>query len=57
MKYKIIELNEQEIGEFKGKIIQVLNSKQRDVVVGRNYLGCSITSFMWVLTCLVEVEK
>ena len=57
MKYKIIELNEQEIGEFKGKIIQVLNSKQRDVEVGRNYLGCSITSFMWVLTCLVEVEK
>ena len=55
--YKIVELNEEKLPDYKGKIIQVLNSKQRDVVIGRDYLGCSITSYMWILTCLVEVEE
>ena len=54
--YKILELNEREIASFKGKIVQVINSNKRDVVVGSDYLGINITSFMWVLTCLVEVE-
>ena len=52
--YKIVELNEREISSFKGKILQVINSTKRDVVVFRNYAGSKITSYMWVLTCLVE---
>lgn len=52
--YKIVELNEREITQFKGKIVQVIDSTRRDVVVGRDYLGSFITSYMWVLTCLVE---
>lgn len=54
--YKIIELNEREIANFKGKICQVLDSTKRDVIIGSDYLGCAVTSYMWVLTCLVEVE-
>lgn len=53
--YKIIELNERNLEQFNGKIIQVIDSHKRDVVVGSDYLGLKITSYMWVLTCLVEV--
>ena len=52
--YKIVELNEREISSFKGKILQVINSTKRDVVTFRTYAGSKITSYMWVLTCLVE---
>lgn len=55
--YKIVELNEKELKLFKGKIISILDSTCREVIVGRDYLGTMITSYMWVLTCLVEVEK
>lgn len=54
--YKILELNERDITQFKSKIIQVIDSTRREVVVGRDYLGTTLTSYMWVLTCLVEVE-
>lgn len=54
--YKIIELNEREISDFEGKIIQVINSKTRDVRDGMDYFGIPNYSRMWVLTCLVEVE-
>ena len=54
MPYKIVELNEEELPKFKGKILQVINSEKRDVIIGRDYLGCSMTRYMWVLTCLVE---
>ena len=49
--YKIVELNEKEIPHFKGKILQVINSSKQEVVTFRTY---AITSYMWVLTCLVE---
>ncbi len=55
--YKIIELNENKLADFKGKIIQVINSSKQDVTIGINYLNIPITSYMWVLTCLVEVKK
>lgn len=54
--YKIIDINERELPKFKGKIIQVVDSTKRDVVVSRDYLGLPITSYMWILTCLVEEE-
>ena len=54
--YKIVELSEREIVSFKGKIVQVIDSAKKDVVVGRDYIGTFITSYMWVLTCFVEVE-
>lgn len=49
--YKIIELNEKEISNYKGKILQVINSTKQPAVTFRTY---AITSYMWVLTCLVE---
>lgn len=58
--YKIVELNEREITHFKGKIIQVIDSTKRDVVTSTNMMDClgyPLTSRMWVLTCLVEVEE
>ena len=55
--YEIIKLNERQLSEFKGKIIQVISSSKQDVVVGRDYLGLAITSCMWTLTCLVEIEE
>ena len=54
MGYKIVELNEDELPKFKGKILQVLESRKSDVITGRDYLGCFIKKYMWVLTCLVE---
>lgn len=54
--YKIVEIQENKLQDFKGKIIQVINSCKRDIIVGYNYLGCSITNNLWILTCLVEVE-
>lgn len=54
--YKIVELNERELPKFEGKIIQVIDSTRKEVIVGRDYLGTMITSYMWILTCLVEVE-
>lgn len=55
--YKIVELNEREITDFEGKIIQVIDSTKRDVRIGINMGFVPMTSYMWVLTCLVEVEK
>ena len=52
--YKIVELNEREISNYKGKILQVINSTKQSVVVGRDYFGGTLTSILWVLTCLVE---
>lgn len=54
--YKIVELNEKELPKFKDKIIQIIDSTRREIIVGRDYLGTVITSYMWVLTCLVEVK-
>lgn len=54
--YKIIELNQKEISAYKGKIVQVINSIKRDVVISRDYIGIEVKSRMWILTCLVEVE-
>ena len=54
--YKIVKLDERELKHFKGKICQVLDSTYREIIVGRDYLGIETTSYMWVLTCLVEVE-
>ena len=54
MGYKIVELNEEQLPHFKGKILQVLESKRKDVIIGENYLGCYIKKYMWVLVCLVE---
>lgn len=54
--YKIIELNERQLPEFKGKIIQVINSVKCNIDVGRNYLGIMLFDKIWVLTCLAEVE-
>lgn len=44
--YEIIELNERQLSEFKGKIVHVISSSKQDVVVGRDYLGLAITSHM-----------
>lgn len=56
--YNIVELNEREITHFKGKIIQVIDSTKREVSIGAyDSIGYPITSRMWVLTCLVEVEE
>ena len=52
--YKIIELDERKITQFKGKIFQVIDSAKREVVIGTDYLGTAITLHMWALTCLVE---
>ena len=52
--YKIVELNEKEISNYKGKILQVINSTKQEVVTFRTYAGGAITSHLWVLTCLVE---
>lgn len=54
--YKIVELNEKELPKFEGKIISVINSERKDVVVGTDYLGLQIFGKIWNLTCLVEVE-
>ena len=56
--YKIIELDERQLSDFKGKIIQVISSSKQDVSIGI-YIGGFVpsTSYMWVLTCLVEVEE
>lgn len=56
MAYKIVELNEEELPKFKGVILQVIDSGRQDVIIGRDYLGCSTTKYMWVLTCLIEGE-
>ena len=56
MKYKIVELNEDNLKKFDGKIIQVISSSRTEVVVGTNYLG-EIKRRMWVLNCLVEVGE
>lgn len=55
--YKIVELNEREITQFKGKILQVIDTTKKDCMIGRDYIGCPITCRMWVLVCLVEVEE
>lgn len=54
--YKIIDLNEKQLPEFKGKIISIVNSERKDVVVGTDYLGLQIFGKIWNLTCLVEVK-
>ena len=41
--YKIVELNEKEISNYKGKILQVINSTKQNVVTFRNYAGSKIT--------------
>lgn len=56
MPYKIVELNEEELPKFKGKIVHVIDSGRQDVIIGRDFLGCFIKRYMWVLTCLVEGE-
>lgn len=54
--YKIVQIQEDKLQDFKEKIVQVIDSCKREVIVGYNYLGCSITDNMWILTCLVEVK-
>lgn len=56
--YKIVELNEEEIKKFKGKIIQVIDSVRKSVKTSFIY-GCGVplTDYVLVLTCLVEVKK
>ena len=56
--YKIIELNELNIKQFNGKIIQVIESVRRSVKTGLSY-GCGVplTEYVWVLTCLVEFKE
>lgn len=49
--YKIVELTEKEISNYKGKILQVINTIKQPAETFRTY---GITSYMWVLTCLVE---
>ena len=56
MPYKIVELNEDELKTYKGKIIQVIDSYQGEIITGRDYLGCSVKKWMWKLVCLVEEE-
>lgn len=56
MGYRILELNEEELPNFKGKIVQVVDSERREVIIGRDHLGFSTTKYMWVLLCLVEGE-
>ena len=57
MKYKIVEINELNLEKFDGKIVQIINSHKEDIMVGRDYLGLIISKYVWVLTCLVEVEE
>lgn len=47
MKYKIIELDDEKLETFSGKIVQVLKTE----VTWYNYKRC------YYLTCLVEVEE
>lgn len=54
--YKIVEIQENELQDFKEKIVQVIDSCKRDVTIGYSYLNCPITKRLWVLTCLVEVK-
>lgn len=54
--YKIVEIDEKELSKFRGKIISVIDSERKDVVVGTDYLGIQTFGKIWKLTCLVEVE-
>lgn len=56
MKYKIIELNEDNLRKFGRKIIQVIDSRKEAVIVDRGPLGPTRDHYEWILTCLVEVE-
>ena len=54
--YKIVELNEREINQFRGKIIQIIDTTKKDCKVHIDF-GPVVTVRMWVLVCLVEVEE
>lgn len=56
MKYKIIELNERDLENFNGNIIQVLEHRWRNVASGY-FLGEPTYKQEWLLTCLVEAEE
>ena len=56
--YKIIDIREDKLSTFKGKIVSVIKAGKQDVDTGKkDYLGLRPVTLMWVLTCLVEVEN
>ena len=56
MKYKIVELNEDNLEKFDGKIIKVIDSHKKAVKTGTDIFGLALMKDMWILTCLVEVD-
>lgn len=55
--YKIVEIKERELENFKGKIIQVISREYKKEFYGFNYISCREYRFERILTCLVEVEE
>jgi len=58
MKYQIIELTEDKLDKFSGKIVQVIKREQQHKIRRTKWfeMGTYCES-KWVLTCLVEVEQ
>jgi len=57
--YKIISIKEENLEDFKGKIVSVID-KHKVEVPRYNYLGrmpSYMSSSQWELTCLVEVKN
>lgn len=57
--YKIVKLTEDELESFKGKIITVIDSQEKEKI--RGYVGSIGTNPIYEkyfqLTCLVEVKE
>jgi len=52
--YKIITINEEELRNYNGKIIQVIESTRDFVCCGYDYLNVPKNKLVWFITCLVE---
>ena len=54
--YKVVEIIQDELPEYKGKILQVISGEKREV---NEYCfgGHQVTHSVWMLTCLVEEEE
>lgn len=44
--YKLMEIREDELQDFKEKIIQVIDSYKQDITVGYSYLNCPIKKIL-----------
>ena len=57
--YRVIEIAQGMLPEYKGKIVQVLSREKKEIQSGfRGYYELYPETYpVWVLTCLVEEEE